>query len=189
VTTYQNLELYVINGVLEPPGPMSTVLAKQNLTILGTILSRLPISSSTNSSASNSIVNSGDNGNSSMTFITALDGAKGITVFAPNDAALQAAASTISSLPNMSVEATIIGNHIVNGTTVYSPSLSSSSNLTSASGEPLTFMSNSTGTFVMSGSSTAKIVTSDVLAKNGVVHVIDGVLANAASNPAAASSA
>jgi uncharacterized surface protein with fasciclin (FAS1) repeats len=178
-TRYQNLEIYIISGVLEPPGPINTVLARQNLTMLSTILSQLsPANISSNST-------SGAN----MTLATFLEESKGFTLFAPNDAALQAAASTISSLPNTSVEAAVIGNHIINGTTVYSPALSSSSNFTSASGEPLTFMTNGTGTYVMSGSSAARIVASDVLAKNGVVHVINGVLANTASDPAAASSA
>jgi len=72
---------------------------------------------------------------------------------------------------------------------VYSPSLSSSENFTSASGETLSFMTNKTGTYVMSGLSMARIIRSDVLVKNGVVHVIDGVLANTASDTAAASSA
>jgi hypothetical protein len=47
----------------------------------------------------------------------------------------------------------------------------------------------STGVFVTSGSSSAKIVQSNVLTSNGVVHLIDAVLLNTASNPAAASSA
>lgn len=174
VTTFQNLLIYVINGVLEPPGPISTVLTKENLTILNTLVSKLSANSSSNSTGT--------------TWATILEGDKGITIFAPNDAALSAAASTISSLPNTSV-ANVLENHVINGTTIYSPSLSASPNLTSASGETLSFMTNATGTFVISGSSTARIIKTDVLLKNGVVHIIDAVLVNTASNTAAASSA
>jgi len=169
--TYQNLVLYVVTQVLEPPGPLSTTLTKQNLTILSTILSTTDLPT--------------DN----TTLISALESAEGYTLFAPNDAALTLAASTISALPNKTVEGTILANHFINGTTVYSPSFISSSGYTSAAGEGLSFTTNSSGTYVTSGSSVAKVVKSDVLVKNGVVHIIDGVLANTAANAAAASSA
>lgn len=159
--------LYTISGVLEPPGLFPAVLTRENLTTLSLLLSNL----------SSNVVN--------VTLGTVLEGARGFTLFAPNDAALMAA----RSLPNISVEATVIGNHIINGSTVYSSSLTKSANFTSSSGETLSFITNNTGTYVMSGSSVAKIVKSDVLVKNGVVHVIDGVLDNTASNAAAASSA
>jgi uncharacterized surface protein with fasciclin (FAS1) repeats len=160
--------LYTISGVLEPLGLFPAVLTRENLTTLSLLLSNL----------SSNVVN--------VTLGTVLEGARGFTLFAPNDAALMAARS---SLPNISVEATVIGNHIINGSTVYSSSLTKSANFTSSSGETLSFITNNTGTYVMSGSSVAKIVKSDVLVKNGVVHVIDGVLDNTASNAAAASSA
>jgi uncharacterized surface protein with fasciclin (FAS1) repeats len=174
MTSYQNLQLYTVSAVLEPPGSISTVLIKENLTILDTTLSGLSANSTSNSTGT--------------TLASVLSEAKGFTVFAPNDAALTAAASTISSLPNTSV-AVVLGNHYINGSTVYSPAFSASLGLVSASGESLTFITNNTGTFVISGSSTAKIVKSDVLVKNGVVHIIDSVLVNTASNTAAASSA
>jgi uncharacterized surface protein with fasciclin (FAS1) repeats len=169
--TYQNLVLYVVTQVLEPPGPLSTTLTKQNLTILSKILSTTDLPT--------------DN----TTLISALESAEGYTLFAPNDAALTLAASTISSLPNKTVEGTVLANHFINGTTVYSPSFISSSGYTSAAGEGLSFTTNSSGTYVTSGSSVAKVVKSDVLVKNGVVHIVDGVLANTAANAAAASSA
>ena len=77
---------------------------------------------------------------------------------------------------------------IINGSTVYSPLLSSQ-NYTSAAGEPLSFVFNATGHFVTSGNATAQIIQPDVLLPNGVIHVIDRVLVNTDSNPAAASSA
>lgn len=51
------------------------------------------------------------------------------------------------------------------------------------------FTTNDTGAYVMSGNASARIIMSDVVIQNGVVHVIDGVLVNAASDPQAAESA
>ena len=51
------------------------------------------------------------------------------------------------------------------------------------------FVANDTGAFVMSGNSTARIIQSDIVIANGVVHVIDGVLLNQGSNTEAAASA
>lgn len=78
---------------------------------------------------------------------------------------------------------------VINGTVVYSTQLTAS-NYTSAGGEPFTFMSNSSGAYVMSGNTTAAmIVAADIPIANGVVHIIDRVLANPAANTAAAASA
>lgn len=71
----------------------------------------------------------------------------------------------------------------INGTSYYSPELlanSSSTAFTSASGQTFAFSSNSSGAYVTSGNggASARIVKSDVLTENGVVHVIDRVLVN-----------
>jgi len=112
---------------------------------------------------------------------------QGVTIFAPNDAALGAISAQLGQLNSTQIT-TVLSNHIINGTVVYSRDLTAA-NYTSAGGQPFTFMSNSTGAYVMSANSTARIIRSDVILSNGVVHVIDGVLVNAASNPSAASSA
>lgn len=77
---------------------------------------------------------------------------------------------------------------VIAGAAVYSTALTSS-NYTSLGGEAFTFISNDTGVYVQSGQAIARIVRSDVITQNGVVHVIDSVLVNAAANPDAASSA
>jgi uncharacterized surface protein with fasciclin (FAS1) repeats len=67
--------------------------------------------------------------------------------------------------------------------------VNSSPNYTLVAGEMLSVSTNSSGTFVQSGNSQARIVRSDVLVNNGVIHVIDTVLLNEEHNEAAASSA
>lgn len=116
-----------------------------------------------------------------------LDAAMGVTVFAPSDSAVNAAMSALGSLNATQIQ-TILLNHVINGTVAYSTNLGSG-NYTSAAGEPFTFMSNSSGTYVMSANSTAKVIKSDIIVQNGVVHVIDGILVNTMSNAAAAASA
>ena len=64
-----------------------------------------------------------------------------------------------------------------------------SNTLVTAAGENLTFMSNSSGTYVTSGNITGRIVEPDVLVENGVVQVVDVVLLNEQTDEAAASSA
>jgi hypothetical protein len=67
--------------------------------------------------------------------------------------------------------------------------VSDTAGYTSAGGEPFRFTTNATGTYVTSGDHTAQIITPDIPIANGVVHIIDRVLANANSNTAAAQSA
>jgi hypothetical protein len=74
------------------------------------------------------------------------------------------------------------------GSVAYSTNIGTG-NYTSAAGEPFMFTTNSTGTFVSSANSTAQIIQSDIIIQNGVVHVIDGVLLNTASNSTAAAAA
>lgn len=111
----------------------------------------------------------------------------GVTIFAPNDAAIGAIQGALGQLNATQIQ-TVLANHVINGTVVYSTNLASA-NYTSAAGQPFTFISNSTGAYVQSANSTARILQSDIIVNNGVVHLIDSVLVNTASNPAAASSA
>ncbi|KAG8992931.1 hypothetical protein FRB90_000864 [Tulasnella sp. 427] len=161
-TSYQNLLIQVVDAVIDTPGTITAAFATYNLTALPAVLNQL-------------------------NFTDALLAARGITVFAPNDEALTKAAASLQGV-NQTQIATVVANHVINGTTVYSPSLGQGS-LTSAAGSGFSFSTNSSGTFVTSGNATARVVQSDVIVKNGVVHIIDTVLFNNNSNPSAASSA
>ena len=139
---------------------------------------------------------------------------RGFTVFAPTDTAI-AAASGVLGLLNATTVTDVLLNHVVNGTIAYSSDLvKNSTNLYSAGGQKFSFVSNSSGLYVMSGNSTAKVVSSvctfchslyllflssvllrsftdaqDIIMENGVLHTIDAVLANTANNETAADSA
>lgn len=122
--------------------------------------------------------------------LTPLAESRGVTIFAPTDSAFTAALQALGGAQNAtgSTIANILSNHIINGSSVYAAELGSSK-WVSAGGEEFSFTTNSTGTFVTSGNSTAKVVESDILTSNGVVHIIDGVLVNNQTDPSAASSA
>ncbi|KII83938.1 hypothetical protein PLICRDRAFT_147639 [Plicaturopsis crispa FD-325 SS-3] len=163
---YENLTLHVITGVLVPPAPLVDVLTSNNLTAaLGVVgsVSGLP---------------------------QTLASTHGYTLFAPTDAAVMASQDTLKSImSNQTLLLSVLQNHVINGTSAYSPILMQGHNYTTAAGEPLTTTFNSSGAYVMSGTAMAKIVRTDILASNGVVHVIDAVLADLESNAGAASSA
>lgn len=112
---------------------------------------------------------------------------KGITVFAPNDAAISDAGAVMKPLNSTQI-AIMLSNHVINGTAASAFSLNKG-NYTSAGGEPFTFSANTSGAYVTSGNTTARILAIDIPIANGMVHIIDRVLDNTNSNTAAAQSA
>ncbi|GAA5937797.1 uncharacterized protein JCM15063_002121 [Sporobolomyces koalae] len=164
-TKYQNLDVYIIDEVLQIPGNLTETATEVGLTSLTGALTQYAPQA-----------------------VTALSETKGITVFAPVNSAFENAASLLGQL-NQTTIANVLLNHVVNGTVLYSPLVTNGSNVTSAGGEALSFMTNSTGVFVKSGNSTAQIIRADIPISNGVVHLISNILANPESNPSAAASA
>lgn len=130
-------------------------------------------------------------------------------MFAPNKAAMDATGDLEDRL-NFTQIRTVVSNHVsltvqrssaliksmlmssrnqlINGSVAYS-TLLASTNYTSAAGEPFRFIKNDTGSFIISGNTTARILSADIPIENGVVHVIDRVLVNSESNTEAAEAA
>ncbi|EPQ61336.1 FAS1 domain-containing protein [Gloeophyllum trabeum ATCC 11539] len=173
-SSYENLHINVVDAVIDIPGSLQAALASNNLSSLNTVLSNVQSS----------------NGQGSLLSVLN-DNTKGFTLFAPTDAALAAAQGQLSSLMNDQQSLmNLLGNHIINGTSAYGSSLMAA-NHTSASGESLDFVANSTGSYVFSSNtSVAAMVTKpDVILRNGVMHIIDAVLLDTNSDQGAASSA
>ncbi|KAH0578142.1 hypothetical protein H2248_004106 [Termitomyces sp. 'cryptogamus'] len=190
-TIGNNLLVASIDGVLQLPGNISSVLDQNNLTSVLGFLNMVNVPGFY-SNGSNATVNGVLDANTT----------RGYTFFAPNNEAILNANSSLASLANnQTALAILLQNHYINGSSYYSPQLYSvasngsnsnlnSSDLISAAGEPFSLNTNSSGTFVTSGNgASAKIVKSDLLTENGVIHIIDHVLANTDSHPGRASSA
>lgn len=94
-----------------------------------------------------------------------------ITIFAPTNEAIQNVGSALSNLTTEQIS-DILTYHVVTGDIGYSSNLENGTTLTTANGEELTITVGDGGIFV----NNARVVTSDVLIANGVVHVIDEVL-------------
>ncbi|PPQ90707.1 hypothetical protein CVT25_005015 [Psilocybe cyanescens] len=176
-TTWKNLFINGINGVLIPPGNLTTALSAVNATAAQTLLSsvQVPTENGTNATA-----------------LEALQTARGITLFVPDDEAFTSEVNqTLQGLQNnQSAQANLVQNHFINGTTLYSTQIANNSQAVTAAGEPLTFSRNDTGLFVSGANgSTAQIVRPDVLLENGVAHIIDRVLLVESVDTSAASDA
>ncbi|KAF8054323.1 Fasciclin domain-containing protein [Lyophyllum atratum] len=170
-----------ISNVLMPPGSFDKVAAANNLTSLNGIVDMVAVPS---------FFPNGTN----ATVEQALEAnrTQGYTFFAPDDAALKNAQSTLTGLVNnQTALLALLSNHYINGTTYYSPQLdSSSSNFVSAAGQSLTFNANSSGTYITSANgASAKIIKTDVLTDRGVIHIVDHVLVNLNRDDAKAMSA
>ncbi|KLO17860.1 Fasciclin-domain-containing protein [Schizopora paradoxa] len=164
-TTFENLTIHVVDAVIDVPGELTAALAGNNLTSFQTALTQ-------------------------ANFLDTLNFAHGITVFAPTDEAFAAVQQNLTAASsNSSVLDTILRNHVINGTSVYSGNLQGGTSATSAAGEKISATFNSTGAFVTSGNTTAQIVTPDVLLWNGVLHIVDHVFLNEDEDSGAASSA
>ncbi|KAF5346433.1 hypothetical protein D9758_012767 [Tetrapyrgos nigripes] len=168
VTHVSNITLAVIDQVLAIPRDIHSVIeSNSNLSAIEPVFG-------TQTTGPN-----GDN----QALIDVLEDQRGITIFVPNnDAVIQANATLLQLAQNTTALLSVLGNHIINGTSVYSPSITDGAKLTSSRGEELSFTVNATGVFVTSGNATAQIVQTDLLTENGVLHIINGVLTNAESD-------
>ena len=95
------------------------------------------------------------------------------TLFAPTDAAFNALpAWTVPALLNDIQQLTSILLHHVVGDSVMSTMLSNNQIVTTLNGTDVVVTINSNGVFI----DNAKVIVNDLIADNGVVHVIDAVL-------------
>ncbi|KAI0757692.1 FAS1 domain-containing protein [Daedaleopsis nitida] len=181
-TTYQNITINTVDHVLNIPESFADTVPVINAS-LANIQTALQ-------GASVPFFNSSTNQTTTESFFDILNtGLHGFTFFAPNNSAVLSAAPSLATLlSNQTAVLALFQNHLINGSTVYSPQLDSQ-NQTSAAGEPIGFSRNATGQYVTSGNVTALIVQPDVLLPNGVIHIIDRVLVNTDTDSAAASSA
>ena len=108
----------------------------------------------------------------------ALSGPGPFTLFAPTDAAFNnLPAGTVSSLlSNIPALTQILEHHVV-ADSVMSGMLSNGQIVTTLLGTDLTIIINSSGVFI----DNAQVTVADIIADNGVVHVIDAVLIPATS--------
>ncbi|KAG9125237.1 hypothetical protein FRC07_008460 [Ceratobasidium sp. 392] len=157
-TTYQNLIIHPIDTILIPPSDLKAALssnlvtrAPNGFTQLGGSMQKVGILDSVNDQSST-------------------------TVFAPIDEAFAASNSTISGLSDDQLKS-VLQNHVINNNVIYSPQLNSTNTIQSASGAQLNFTNDNGFNYVNYNQTRARILRSDVATKNGVVHVIDAVLA------------
>ena len=102
-----------------------------------------------------------------------LKGAGPFTVFAPTDAAFNALPSgTIAALLNDLPQLTDILLHHVVGDSVMSGMLTNGQTVTTLLGDDVTVTINTSGVYI----DNAMVTVADIVADNGVVHVIDAVL-------------
>jgi hypothetical protein len=95
-----------------------------------------------------------------------------ITIFAPNNEAFQNIGSALGNLSAEDATSILTYHVIAEGPIGYSSTLENGTTLTTANGEQLTITIGDGGIFV----NNARVVASDILIANGVVHVIDEVL-------------
>ena len=106
--------------------------------------------------------------------VTTLQGTGPFTVFAPTDAAFTAAGIDLSTFDTDAENATLVDiltYHVVSGS-VASTALTDGLTATALNGDNVTFTVNAAGVQV----NDANVVTADVAASNGIIHVIDKVL-------------
>ncbi|KAJ1030476.1 hypothetical protein NDA16_001385 [Ustilago loliicola] len=104
-----------------------------------------------------------------------IDSMPGVTLFVPSNDAIN---KFVATQPNPTEIPTVLGQHIVASRVLYSPLLIDQGSMISSSGQDIVF-DNKAGT-VKVGNFTAKILQTDIIAQQGVIHQIDNVLASTA---------
>ena len=145
--------VHVIDAVLLPPAPETNTVVD------------IIVNSDDHTVLETAVVAAG--------LVETLSGEGPFTVFAPTDAAFAALpAGTLDAvLADIDLLTAILTYHVVGGTTL-STDLADGQVVTTLSGADVTVTINAEGVFI----NDAQVVLADLLADNGVVHVIDAVL-------------
>jgi len=158
--TYENILIMLIDGVLTIPGDVTATLGSDvganATTLLSVVADNFP------------------------DLATALQTTQGITVFAPSNEALAPLAETILALAGSdpTTVSNIISGHVL-PQVVYSPNITDGLTATSLAGSDLVLTVTDGNVFVAGGGSQpVQVIRTDYIAANGVVHVIDGILAD-----------
>ncbi|KAI3613239.1 beta-ig-h3 fasciclin [Moniliophthora roreri] len=173
----QGYAIFVIDHVLTIPPKLSSVLDTPETSKLKDIVGSSKFHTTTPDRKSIRI----------LEFFDGRDYLHGFTLFAPNNAAFDQLGQQFSELSPENVTLLLL-NHCsastqaINRETLYSTDFAKSI-YPSISGQATQFISNSSGTFVVSGEVTAKILSTDRLVKNGVMHLIDTVLTDFSQPP------
>ncbi|PQE17394.1 hypothetical protein CJF31_00005830 [Rutstroemia sp. NJR-2017a BVV2] len=139
--------------------------------IIDTVLT-IPISPSM--TAIDSRLTSLAGGLTNTNLVTAVDGLKDATIFAPSNEAFEKIGNTAAALPSDQL-GQILQYHVLKGTVGYSPLLTSglaNESFPTLTGAPLTVTAEDAKVFVNS----AQVITTDIIVSNGIMHVIDNVL-------------
>jgi len=163
--TYANLLLHIVDQVIMPPMNLTATVGAANLTSLADALTTVD-----------------------PTLPATLGNTPRLTVFAPTNAAFANISDILPQL-NTSQILNVLANHLINGTVVYSTQVTPNLTAVSAAGEELSFSVMNGSVYVMSGDAMSRILVTDIPIDNGVVHIIESVLTNTESDPAAAASA
>jgi len=179
-----NIVINKVDSVIDLPGTFEDVFKSNNLTAFRTAALQAGL-------------------------LESLNVTHGITIFAPSDAAFAKVARQFAGMgANVTQLKTVLMNHVLNGSVVYSSELAPGENFTTASGEVLTVSNSSDSSSSSSnrpGSSgglrlsttvsetntttNASFLQTDLISWSGVLHIIDTVLLNNDTDQAAADSA
>ena len=144
---YNNGIIHIIDTVLTIPQPVSDTLLAGGLTALAGAATELDL-------------------------VSTLEGLGDVTIFAPTYDAFRAIAGAASGLSTAQL-ATILQYHVISGTVVYSTSLDGNASTPTLQGTNVDITVTPDGALFVDG---ARVINSDVLIANGVLHIIDAVL-------------
>lgn len=154
--------IHVVDAVIGLPTVVTHALANENFTSLVAALTRDDLTTD---------------------YVSILSGDGPFTVFAPTNDAFQALLdsnddwSTLADIPTATLEA-VLNYHVVSGSNVLSTDLGNGQNVTTIS-DDASFTINLDGgnaSITDAQGRTSNIIATDVQGRNGVVHVVDGVL-------------
>merc|ERR1712241_1275422 len=112
---------------------------------------------------------------SDLGLVETLKGVDAVTIFAPSDEAFaKLPAGTLESLTTEQAKA-IVSRHVVPGATVMAADVTTGS-VGTFGGEDIELIKNDGGVQVSYNGNAVNVVSADVKANNGVIHVIDAVI-------------